>query len=139
MTIAPVPRAALVAYLAADPDVASLAENRVFGAELPEEEAVDMPRYAVVVQNAGGSGNYALRFDVRAYGATPAQADYLQQACKGALERLERKVINQTILHDAVKETGPFPGRSQTSLSLWPFSFSTWSIGISYTEVKQYA
>jgi hypothetical protein len=83
VTIAPSPRAALVAYLAADADVVSLAGARVYGAELPGDDTTAMPQYAVVVQNAGGNGKanystqYNARFDIVAYGATPAAADQL--------------------------------------------------------------
>lgn len=140
MTIAPSPRAALVAYLAADPDVVSLAGSRVYGAELPGDEATAMPRYAVVVQNAGGNGKsnystqYNARFDVYAYGSTPAEADQLQRACIGALERMGRAVISGTILYAASSLTGVYPGR--TPVSFWPFAFSVWSIETNYQSVS---
>lgn len=139
MAVPPRPRGAIVAYLAADADVAALAGTRIYGAELPGEEAANMPRYAVVVQSAGGLGDrsyspqYNARFDVFAYGATPAEAEELQYACIQALKRLEREVINSTILYSATREAGPNPGRTQTSY--WPFSFSVWSVETSYTEV----
>lgn len=140
MTIAPSPRAALVAYLAADADVASLAGTRIYGAELPVDDASAMPRYAVVVQNAGGNGKanystqYNARFDIYAYGATPAQAYDLQLACIGALERMGRAVISGTILYSASSLTGVYPGR--TPEVFWPFAFSTWSIETNYQSAS---
>jgi hypothetical protein len=139
VTISPSPRAALVAFLAADTDVAGLAGPRVYGAELPGDETANMPRYAVVVQNAGGNGKanystqYNARFDVYAYGATPAEADLLQRACIGALEKLNRTVVSGTILYSAISLTGVYPGR--TPVSFWPFAFTTWSIETNYQSV----
>jgi hypothetical protein len=139
MAIAPDPLEALVSYLAADSDVASLAGSRVYGAELPGEDADDMPQYAVVVQDAGGFGSrsespqYNARFDVFAYGPDTETAKQLQLACIGALRQIKRKVLNSTILYSAIKETGPFPGR--TPEGLWPFSFSVWSVETNYQEV----
>jgi hypothetical protein len=140
VTIAPSPRAALVAYLAADADVVSLAGARVYGAELPGDDTTAMPQYAVVVQNAGGNGKanystqYNARFDIVAYGATPAAADQLQRACIGALEKLNRTVISGTILYSAISLTGVYPGR--TPESYWPFAFTTWSIETNYQSVS---
>lgn len=140
MTIAPDPTIALVAYLAADADIVSLAGDRVHGAELPAESSKPVLPPTVVVQDAGGMGRagnmleYHQRVDVYAYAPTPAEAKRLQLACIGALTRLKRTVINGTILYSAVKETGPYPGRSPTSF--WPFSFSVWSVQTNYQEVN---
>ena len=46
--------AALVAYLRGDAEVAALVVGRVYGAELPPQEAAQMPRKAVVVAASGG-------------------------------------------------------------------------------------
>lgn len=138
MAISPDPLIALVDYLAADSDVASLSGSRVFGAELPGEEADDMPRAAVVVQDAGGQGNrgemhvYNWRVDVFAYGADLQEAKQLQLACIGALNRIRRVVVNNTILYSA-SGTGPYPGRDP--VAYWPYSRTTWSIETSYQAV----
>ncbi|MBN9393434.1 MAG: DUF3168 domain-containing protein [Chloroflexi bacterium] len=139
MAIAPDPMLALIAYLLADTDVASLAGARVYGAELPEGASQPVLPPTVLIQDAGGLGDrgysdqYNWRVDVFAYGPDPEQAKQLQMACIGALRKLERRVVNGTMLYSASKEAGPNPGRSQTSL--WPFSFSVWSVETSYLEV----
>lgn len=139
MAIAPDPLEAVVAYLAADADVVSLAADRVYGAELPAEASQPVLPPTVVVQNAGGFGNrgtssdYHQRIDVVAYGPDSLTANHLQLACMGALNRVKRLVINGTILYSVSNETLPSPGRSPTSF--WPYSWTTWSVHTNYREI----
>jgi hypothetical protein len=140
MAIAPDPLEALVSYLASDADVQGLAETRVYGAELPGEDAADMPQCAVVVQDSGGFGRqgnspeYHQRVDVFAYGPDPLTAKQLQLACIGALNRLRRTVINGTILYSATPDSMPNPGRSPESF--WPYSMTVWSVQTNFQEVN---
>ncbi len=136
MATPPDPLVALVAFLTADADVASLASGRVYGAELPGELSGPTIPSSVVVQDAGGFGRrgkspeYHQRIDVMAYAPTPFEAKQLQLACTNALRQMGRVVINGTILYSAVQESGPNPGRSPESF--WSFSWSVWSVETNY-------
>jgi hypothetical protein len=138
MSTPPSPRAALVAYLKADPDVFTQTAGRVFGASLPGSESTSMPRKAVVVQSVGGSERvhspqYRAQFDIRTYGATPAEADELQRVCRSALKRLSRVALNGALLYSAVMLTGSYAAIEETTY--WPFHFSTWAVETHYQEV----
>lgn len=140
MAIPPDPLAALVGYLLADADVAGLAGTRIYGGELPDESSQPTLPPTVVLQDAGGryprsnSQQYTALVDVRSYAPTPIETKQLDLACTTALNRLARTIVNGTVLFSAIKEDGPRPGRSQTSL--WPFSLSVWSIETSFQEVN---
>lgn len=138
MAAPPSPRAALVEYLKANIEVYTETAGRVFGATLPAGESASMPRKAVVVQNAGGTGRvhspqYRAQFDIRCYGASAAEADELQRACQSALRNLSRKAYVGALLYSAILLTGTYPGIEETTF--WPFCFSTWAVETHYQEV----
>ncbi|MDF1778736.1 MAG: DUF3168 domain-containing protein [Rhizobiaceae bacterium] len=90
---------ALVALLKADSDVAALVSTRVFGLELPEAQAANMPRQGVIVRPSGGAGGFggyveatAERIDAISWGRTPYQADRLSMAVMLAFLRSRRQV-----------------------------------------------
>lgn len=125
---------ALVAYLRADTQVAALAAGRVYGAELPPQEAAQMPRKAVVVTAAGGgttgpgARSYlplgTVRVDVRCYGETQYEAMKVWRAVHGALKRLGRCPQGEALLHAAYEEAGPLQTREPEVG--WPLVLSVW-------------
>ncbi len=139
--------AGVVAYLAADAAVIALCGTRVFGDELPDEEAVSMPRAAVVVNDGGlGSGGGALGLannsympfgtstkDLRCYGATFAQSRAVWNACARALKNLGlagRTVVTlsdstSVVLYDA---TPAAPATTREPEVDWPLTFGTFNL-----------
>lgn len=120
-------------YLLADATVAGLVGTRVFGGELPDSEADDMPRACVVLNYAGGfADRWAYvelgepRVDVRCYGTTPYVADQLYRAVHGALKHLTRTVLGGTMLHSASLESSVQGLRDPDTE--WPFAFSSWVV-----------
>lgn len=99
--------AALVTFLRADAPLTVLVGARVFGLELPVDEAKSMPRPAVVLQASGGStlveGSYvehtAQRIDAFSYGETPFEAERVSRAVFDALKALQRKVSAGVLIH----------------------------------------
>lgn len=120
---------ALVALLKADAGVAALVGARVFGLELPQAQASDMPRKGVIVRLSGGGasqGGYlelaAERVDAISWGETPFQADRVSRAVRGALKRARRQVIDVdgtgVLFHSAEEAGGRLSVRDQETN--WP-------------------
>lgn len=132
----PDPIEALVAYLRADPQVAALTAGRVYGAELPLQEAALMPRKALVVTAAGGGAvgpgarSYlavgTVRMDVRCYGETQYEAMRVFRAVHGALKGLRRHPQGPMLLHAAYEEAGPLQTREPEVG--WPLVLSVWEV-----------
>lgn len=136
MSEMPDPVKALMAFLAADTDIAALVSGRVFGGELPETEIADMPRSCIVITHAGGGSigagwvNYTdLRFDVFAYGATRLEAARLWRAVHRALKLFHREVWETVLLHWARQAGGPTPLRDPDTT--FPYVLSTWQVLLS--------
>ena len=92
---------AMVALLKAQSAVSNLVVDRVFGIELPDEEAASMPRKAIVIRPAGGVspvGGYvkhtAARFDFICWGETPFEADRLSRAVFNTLKAARRQTVS---------------------------------------------
>lgn len=136
----PDPIAALVEYLAADAVVAALVTGRVYGESIPRDQASAMPRAAVLLTPAGGSGlrSFSKFFyqvvDVRTYGATAIEAEQLQLACLDALRGLERSVHQTAVLYRAAMQSGVFP--LLDTEAGWPGRFSTWEVATTLTGVS---
>lgn len=113
----PDPLIALRTVIAADAGVVALAAARVYAGELLRTDASLMPRYAVVIRDAGGPSDDGLApvarqlVEVFTYGATPLHAKKLSQAVHDALKSLRRAVANSTVLHSVTLRSGPMPGR----------------------------
>ncbi len=128
--------AALVAYLRADAEVAGLVMGRVCGAELPPQEAAQMPRKAVVVAASGGSSigpgarSYLpvglMQVDVRCYGETQYEAMRVFRAVHGALKRLGRRPQGEALLHAAYEGAGPLQTREPDVG--WPMVLAVWQL-----------
>lgn len=93
----PDPIADIVTLLLADNAVAALVDERVFGAELPADEAKDMPRAAIVVSPAGGPGRPGtvkyrrLRVDTICFGADLLESWQVHAAVREVLETLAHR------------------------------------------------
>lgn len=100
------PIAAGVAYLKGIAAVTTeVPAARIFGTELPAEQADDMPRKAIVLVPAGGGGgpgdNSYLRLDLQridahSYGGTPFQARIVARQVHEAFKLLQRRVVTYT-------------------------------------------
>ena len=125
---------ALVAFLKADAGVAALAATRVFGGELPADQAAAMPRKALVVAASGGAnltaGTYvehaSQRFDVFAYGKTPFEAERLRRAAGDALKAMRRQVVASTLIH-WVEAAGGWSAQRDPDAA-WPAAFQSFQV-----------
>ena len=123
--------AALVAILQADAATAARCAGHVYGAELPAAATRAMPRPALLIQPTGGAPMIppssarieAQRFDLFAYGATPAEANALRQTAAQALVMVERRAIAGTLIHWINSAGGFFAARERDGL--WPTSFQS--------------
>lgn len=131
------PTAALVALLTA----AGFAAGRVFGGELPADEAPSMPRKALVVASSGGvsltGGSFARhdaqRFDLFGYGATPTEAEQLVADAALFLRQVRRTVAANVLVH-WVKPAGGSAGARDPDAA-WPRAFQSFQVFHSLTEV----
>jgi hypothetical protein len=131
--MSPDPVSAVMAYLAADSDIAALAGARVFGGELPETEATSMPRGAIVVRESGGGFLGAewqeygdVRLDVITYGAIVDDASDLARAVRRRLKAMTRNVSETALLHWAKPDGGALPLRDPDTG--WPYVVSSWQV-----------
>lgn len=130
---------ALITYLTAQSAISTLLGTRVFGLEVPASEADDMPRKAIVINNAGGIGEassidvYQHRFDFICYGETPFEAYEVWRTLRTELRDMERNVTSSTFLYNAVHSAGPFSFRDQPTT--WPVTIDTWLVMIQDTIV----
>lgn len=127
---------ALVAILAADPNVAA-AVHAVYGDELPEAEAANMPRANVVVRYAGGGALGGAekrwsdgRIDVDTYGATPKEAGDVYRLVRTALAGIDRvtKTVDgvDVLVHWAQESQRAFTGREPDTH--WPTCLGSWQV-----------
>lgn len=137
---APDPVAAVIALLKADASITSQVGSRIFGGELPQSEAISMPRSAIVVKSAGGgfmgSGYqewHDVRLDLSCYAATPGAAHALYRAALPVLKHLERSEWAGCCLYWAKQSGGPVSMRSAETD--WPLCFSSWQILVSEIAV----
>jgi hypothetical protein len=128
------PIAALMALLKADAATAAIAGARVFGGELPEDEAAFMPREAIVVAMSGGvsmtAGSFVehdtQRIDLFAYGATPREAEQLAATAALALRRARRAVWADTLIHWIQPAGGAAAARDPDAA--WPRAFQSFQV-----------
>lgn len=135
MTIAD-PITTLRAYLVTQTTVTDVVTTRVFGEELPGDEAQNMPREAIVLATSGGRvrlgaasnmdvGNYSIA--VRCYHKTLYEARALDRIVYEAMMAINRwAVVGQGGLHYAVQDSGPFVMRDPDTD--WPFALSTYNV-----------
>lgn len=133
--------AALVALLKEQANVAALVGDRVFGEELPADEAAAMPRAAIVVVKSGGPSltgrTYAehdvQRVDLFAYGATPFEAGRLMGHASLAMRRTRRSVWANVLIHSIDSAGGATGARDPDAA--WPRAFQSFQVFNSLTEV----
>ena len=122
---------AVVALLKADTATAAQVGVRVFGGELPPAETALMPRKAIVLTPSGGtsltSGSFVeadtQRFDLFAYGATPAEAEALRDTAALALRRARRRVWAGVLIHWLKPAGGATNARDANAQ--WPRAFQS--------------
>ncbi len=128
-------KGALIAHLKTDTDLSALVGTRIFGDELPRDEAGSMPRKAVVLTASGGGiPPYAQatmrlevqRFDIFCYGETLFQANAVRRAAHGALRAMQRITISSVLLHWARPAGGNITGRD--SVTDWPVTWNSWQV-----------
>ena len=142
------PRAALIHYLLDNTDITALVETRIWP-ELPEKEAQQQARAAIVITESGGgtigpgAESYAdwenTRMDILCFGKDPYEASNLQRTVNVVLKRMERMVVTwmfegkemETVLVDATITGGPISGRDPDTD--WPFCFASYNVS-SYEE-----
>lgn len=126
---------ALVTFLKADSAVSALVSTRVFGGKLPQSEALNMPRAAVVVKRAGGGimgtayQDYSdVRADVICYGRNELEADTVFLACHDALKHMRANIPTgtATLLKWARLSAGGFTGTDPDTD--WPTCLSSWQV-----------
>lgn len=123
---------AIVDLLKADAGVAGLVGARVFGGELPPDEAESMPRHAIVVQPSGGvpfhpAGTVkaeAQRFDIIAYGPTPRDAAALLDQVRMVLVMVVRPIVSGVLIHWVHSAGGYLAARDRDGQ--WPFAFRSY-------------
>lgn len=138
--------AALVALAKADVATAALvgsgANARVFGAELPPEEAAQMPRHAIVIRPSGGAPLTARSFahadaqrvDLLAYGPTPGAADALRRLAARQLRNVRRAVFSGVLIH-WINSAGGF-ALTRDADGQWPVSFQSFQVFHSLEEIS---
>jgi hypothetical protein len=135
------PIAALVAILKADPGVAAKAGVRVYGGELPPNQAGARPSKSIVVAPSGGfsltAGSYAAhdtaRVDLFGYGATQAEANQVLAVAAIAMRRIMRKVAANVLVHWAMPAGGAISGRDPALA--WPRAFQSFQVFLALEEV----
>lgn len=124
---------ALTLLLKADVPTAALAGDRVFGGELPPGMTASMPAFALVAALSGGVSMTAgslvpadtVRFDLKAYGPTPAQAMALLSTAALALRQAPRGVRGGMLIHWINPAGGPLPMRDDFA---WPFAWQPFQV-----------
>lgn len=122
---------AIRARLLANTGIVESVDDRVYVAELPQPEAVNMPRLAIVVRLTGGivQSHYLpylpQRIDVIAYGATFGEAAELDDAIARDLHQLDGAA------YDGIDIRGVDVGGSYTARDPtfdWPYQWRTYDV-----------
>lgn len=133
---------ALVAALADDAATTALVGDAIFGGELPEGVAAEMPKRAIVVAASGGPeftgrGSAevdAQRIDLFGYGATPEEANRVRSTAARRLWSIERETHAATLVH-WVNRAGGF-SQARDRDGQWPQSFQSFQVFYSLQEVQ---
>ncbi len=132
----PNPLEAIKDFLQADADVlASVGANKVFGAELPEDETANMPQKCLVVSAVGGPPDrgfiriQTIRVDIKGYGETPFEAWEPFLAAKNALKAMVRSVQGTVLIHDGTIMGGPLQIRDNDQE--WPLVMGSFDVTVS--------
>lgn len=104
---------------------------RVYGIEVPKDQADFMPRKCIVVRQSGLSGQsrsyvrvQRTLMDIACYGETPYEAELLRLEVSRFLKDFRRKMSEGFLLHSFDLVNGPLHLREpQTE---WPYTLETW-------------
>lgn len=124
--------AAIVDYLAAG-DLVDTIDDRIFGHELPEAQADDMPRPAIVVSEAGGYADNLpevldrARVDFRCYGRTLDEAKRLAVIVADRMRTLRRYAASNGVLLHAPQRSGGFLPLREPAGD-WPLVLRSWVV-----------
>ena len=132
---------AIVDVLRAETAIAELCGTRVYGDEMPQAEALAMPRAAIVVRSSGGVpyqpgsslNAQAQRIDLVAYGPTPYEADLLRRAGYRCLVNVRRLTQGDVLIHSIQSAGGSLTGRDPDGQ--WPYAFQSFQTLFSSDEV----
>jgi hypothetical protein len=127
------PIAAVVGFLGADSAIGALAEDRIWGGELPPEYIQHWPGAATGAPPPGGGllgrgyqqyGDH--RIDVDCYGTTRPSSYKLYLAVRRALKDLRRAVHDDALLHWARVSS---EGRTLVDPNTgWPLTIASWQV-----------
>lgn len=131
----------LVSFLRGDAALDLLVGNRVYGLELPADEAAEMPRKAVVLKASGGStitgGSYleatGQTFDIFSYGETPYESERVRRAVFDALKALQREVSADVLIHWC-EPAGGFANLRDPDTN-WPINFQSFQAFYAETAI----
>jgi len=128
--------AALIAYLSQNTDIVTDTAGRIYGNEMPNEQAAFMPRGLIVINSAGTARMTRDRlnlghkiFDVRCYHSSMYLSSMLFLSVAKHLKNLQRQLINGVLLYDASQITGRFTAREPDTE--WPVSYGSFEVTIS--------
>jgi hypothetical protein len=133
------PIVGLVALLKADSAVNALVDGRVFGGDLPRNQAFTetMPVQSVVLRPAGGREDNGLvpvvhwRIDAICYGPDSFECMELLRAVHDALKYSIRQTFATVFIHSATISSGPVYLVDQETR--WPMAFESWVVSAAET------
>lgn len=114
--------------LLADAGVTAIT-SLVYGGELPEEEAANMPQAAVVIAPSGGLGRLktmltrTIRVDTTCYGATLHDSWNLHLAVREALETMSRPTGSVKTIEMASEAAN-----ARDSVKQWPTCYASYTV-----------
>jgi len=130
------PIAAIRSALKQDAALGELVQGRVWGMEVPRQEAKSMPRECVVISPAGGPGgspggadhirHQRVRVDLRCYGLTPHRAYRVALALQVAVKAWKRQTVDGVLVQSFVYSAGPFAFRDPDTT--WPTVIYTYQV-----------
>lgn len=143
----PDPLVAIVAFLKADADVATLCAARVYGDELPRDqvdnEVAEVGQVKAIVVRASGMGASvgnrsrvgisSPRYDVFSYGETPYEAARVDRVVYKALKNMVPHDRGTCRLYDAILVGGPISLREEATD--WPIRFRSYNVTAAETAV----
>lgn len=117
--------AAVLTFLKADAGVSLLVGSRVYAGEMPRDEMDDMPKKIAIIRYAGGMEHNRFlpiadpRIDVLSYGETYYEAGQVDRAIYDALKALNRRTVDDVLLHGVALSGGPYMLRDGSEG--WPY------------------
>lgn len=129
----------LIVFLQNDYEVDALVDGRIYGDNLPQREIENMPRKCAVLMEAGGLQNNDYlplrqpRVDIYSYGETYYEAGKLDRAIYKALKDLNRKKVDNTLMHGVALSGGAYSLRDNDTG--WPMKMRAITVSIDDREI----